>query len=365
MIHKDMMGIQLDPAALMNEVNEVQQKIRQGMEHLGSMKDAEILIGTTPHETVFQMDKVRLIKYEPTGGECLERPLLINYALVNRPNMVDLQEDRSLVKNLLNLGITVYLIDWGYPSRADRCLTLEDYINGYIDACVEFVREAHNMEKINLLGICQGGVMATCYTALHQEKIANLITMVMPVDFHITPDEIGGLLNCWMKDADVDLMVDTLGNMPGDVMNFGYLLLKPYALGVQKYVEMVDILDKPKALTNFMRMEKWIFDSPDQAGEAFRSFNKQFYVENKFIKGEVMIGDQRIDLGTITLPVLNIYAEQDHLVPPKSTLALGKYIGSKDYTVQSFPVGHIGMYVSGKVQQSLPPTIATWLKERT
>ncbi|MBL7978017.1 MAG: class III poly(R)-hydroxyalkanoic acid synthase subunit PhaC [Bacteroidetes Order II. Incertae sedis bacterium] len=364
MIHKVMMGIQLDPAAVMNEVNEVRQKINLGIGHLGKMKESEIKIGPTPYETVFQMDKVRLFKYTPTVSGKTTIPLLISYALVNRPTMVDLQEDRSLVKNLLDLGVTVYMIDWGYPSRADRCLTLEDYINGYIDACVDHIRDAHNLEKIHLLGICQGGVMATCYTALHQDKIANLITMVMPVDFHIEPDEIGGLLNCWMKDANVDLMVDTLGNMPGDVMNFGYLLLKPYALGVQKYVEMVDVLDKPKALTNFMRMEKWIFDSPDQAGEAFRSFNKQFYVENKFIKGEVMIGEERVDLKNITIPVLNIYAEQDHLVPPKSTLALGNYIGSKDYTVQSFPVGHIGMYVSGKVQQSLPPTIANWLKER-
>jgi polyhydroxyalkanoate synthase len=64
------------------------------------------------------------------------------------------------------------------------------------------------------------------------------------------------------------------------------------------------------------------------------------------------------------MPVLNLYADKDHLVPPSSTLALGQYVGSQDYTVKSFPVGHIGMYVSGKVQRDLPPVIANWLKER-
>jgi polyhydroxyalkanoate synthase len=64
------------------------------------------------------------------------------------------------------------------------------------------------------------------------------------------------------------------------------------------------------------------------------------------------------------MPILNLYAEKDHLVAPASSLALGDYINNEDYTVKSFPVGHIGMYVSGKVQRDLPPAIADWLKSR-
>jgi polyhydroxyalkanoate synthase len=109
-------------------------------------------------------------------------------------------------------------------------------------------------------------------------------------------------------------------------------------------------------------MEKWIFDSPDQAGEAFRQFMKDFYQGNKLIKGEVKIGNKNVDLRNIRMPVLNIYAEQDHLVPPPSSLALEKFCANRHYTVLSFPTGHIGMYVSGKVQRDLPPAIATWLR---
>ena len=64
------------------------------------------------------------------------------------------------------------------------------------------------------------------------------------------------------------------------------------------------------------------------------------------------------------MPVLNLYAKYDHLVPPLSSQALEKYVSSEDYTETCFPAGHIGMYVSSKVQQTLPPQIAEWVKSR-
>ena len=166
------------------------------------------------------------------------------------------------------------------------------------------------------------------------------------------------------ESVDVDLMVQALGNVPGDFLNLEFLMLKPQQLGIQKYLDLPEIMNSENKLLNFLRMEKWIFDSPDQAGETYRQFLKDFYQGNKLIKGEVMIGERQVDLKNVTMPVLNLYAEKDHLVPPASSLALEQYVGSQDYTARSFPVGHIGMYVSGRVQRDLPPVIANWLKER-
>jgi len=163
---------------------------------------------------------------------------------------------------------------------------------------------------------------------------------------------------------DIDLMVDAMGNIPGDFLNLEFLELKPLQLGYQKYLDFPDIMEDESKLVNFLRMEKWIFDSPDQAGESYRQFLKDFYQQNKLIKGEVMLGDKRVDLHNLTMPILNLYADKDHLVPPASSLALGNYIGTSDYTACAFPVGHIGMYVSGKVQRDLPPAISDWLKAR-
>ena len=356
----------LNPHETARELIDLNQKVLKGMENLGRIREQDIQGGASPKEEIYREDSLVLYRFTPMVDRPFPIPILIVYALVNRPYMVDLQEDRSLVRNLLKLGMDVYLIDWGYPSRADRWLTLDDYINGYVDNCVDVVRERHGGGPINILSICQGGTLSLCYTALHPTKVKNLITMVTPVDFHVKE----GFANLWAgcdagtQGMNIDALVDAFGNIPGEFMNLGFLMMKPFQLGVGKYIEMIDILDNEEKLRNFLRMEEWIFDSPDQAGEAYRQFMKDFYQGNKLIKGEVKIGGKPVDLGKILGPVLNVYAEEDHLVPPPSSIALQRYIGSTDYTLRSFPVGHIGMYVSGKVQRDLPPTIAQWLKER-
>jgi polyhydroxyalkanoate synthase len=356
--------IKFTPEQTIQELVDLNRKVLNGIETLGRIREEDIQVGVSAKEAVYREDKVILYHYTPLVEQRFPIPLLVVYALVNRPYMVDIQEDRSLIRKLLNLGIDVYLIDWGYPSRGDRWLTLEDYIDGYINNCVDFLSDRHGLDKINVLGICQGGTFSLCYASLYPEKVQKLITMVTPVDFHVQD----GLLNRWSgcsvgaQSVDIDLMVDALGNIPGSFLNAGYLMLKPYLLGVQKYLDVIDLMDNETELLNFLRMEKWIFDSPDQAGEAFRQFMKDFYQGNKLIKGEVKIGNKNVDLRNIRMPVLNIYAEQDHLVPPASSLALEKFCANRDYTVLSFPTGHIGMYVSGKVQRDLPPAIATWLR---
>jgi|LakMenEpi03Aug12_release.lakeMendotaPanAssembly.Ray.scaffolds.fasta_scaffold19440_6 polyhydroxyalkanoate synthase len=349
-----------------HEYVELTKKVVKGIENLSNLTEEDIQIGVTPKEAIYQEDKIVLYRFKPVVEHPLAIPVLIVYALVNRPYMVDLQADRSLVANLLKLGIDVYLIDWGYPTRSDRWLTLDDYLNGYINNCVDVIRERHHLPKINLLGVCQGGTFSLCYAAIYPEKVKNLIVMVAPVDFHQPETLLNARGGCTIgaEAVDIDLMVDALGNIPGDFLNLEFLMLKPLQLSYQKYLDMPEIMESEDKLVNFLRMEKWIFDSPDQAGETYRQFLKDFYQGNKLIKGEIVIGDRAVHLSNLTMPILNLYAEKDHLVAPASSLALGDYINNEDYTVKSFPVGHIGMYVSGKVQRDLPPAIADWLKSR-
>jgi polyhydroxyalkanoate synthase len=353
-----MMNFDMRPDAVMQELMGYSQKLSHGIRNLTEV--GEISTGVTPKTAVYSEDKLTLFRFNPPADKVQNRtPLLIVYALVNRPYMTDIQENRSTVKGLLDAGQDVYLIDWGYPDRADRYLTLDDYINGYIDRCVDVMRQRHKVDKVNILGICQGGTMSLCYAAMHPDKVKNLITMVTPVDFQ-TPDN---MLSHWVQQVDVDMLVDTLGNVPGEMLNWTFLNLKPYQLMGQKYLGLLDTLDDPEALKNFLRMEKWIFDSPDQAGETFRQFIKDFYQGNKLLKGGLEIGAP-VSLKNVTMPVLNIYAEQDHLVPPDASRAMRGRVGTKDYTELSFPGGHIGIYVSGKAQKTVPPAIGKWLDER-
>ena len=350
--------LNITPQSLALEAGELRRKLAAGIDTLRQLDDVDF--GVTEREEVWRDGKVVLYRFRGATAPTARVPILVCYALVNRPYMVDLQEDRSLVKNLLARGEDIYIIDWGYPDRSDRFLNLEDYIERFIGGAVDHLRQAHGLPSINLLGICQGGVFSLCYASLHPQKVRNLITMVTPVDFH-TADN---MLSNWTREVDVDQLVDTLGNIPADMMNVTYLMLKPWRLFAQKYVGMVDILDSPGAMEDFLRMEKWIFDSPDQAGEAFREFTTQFFQGNRFVTGGARIGDQEVHLGLVEMPILNIYAEQDHLVPPDASRALRALVGTDDYTELSFRGGHIGIYVSGRAQKEVPDTIHGWLAQR-
>ncbi|HWK50131.1 MAG TPA: class III poly(R)-hydroxyalkanoic acid synthase subunit PhaC [Steroidobacter sp.] len=353
-------------AELAAVTNDFMRRMSQGLAALANAGD--VTIGSSAKDAVFTEDKVTLYRYRPSEVVAPENrvrtPLLISYALVNRPYMMDLQTDRSLIRGLLQRGVDVYLIDWGYPDGADRYLALEDYVLRYLPHCVDFVRQASGLDRINLLGVCQGGSMSLCYAALHPQRLRNLITMVTPVDFH-TPEN---LLTKWAKHVDVDALVAASGNVSGDALNALFVSLMPFRLNSQKYVDLLHQLNDPNtsgaALENFLRMEKWIFDSPDQAGEMFRQFLTLFVQQNRLKNGTLQVGGRPVDLQQITMPLLNIYALQDHLVPPSSSKPLGELTGSTDYSTHEFQGGHIGIYVSGTAQRQIPDRIAGWLRER-
>lgn len=347
------------------------RKYQIGMELL--LEPPQYSIAATPSEVVYTEDKVRLLHYIPTAAKVMPVPILIVYALVNRYYILDLQPDKSVVKKLLDEGFDVYILDWGYPSGPERYLTLDDYVNGYIDNAVDKIREIAKADKITLMGVCQGGTFSVMYTALHQEKIKNLITLVAPVDF----DTDKGLLHIWAKNLDVDKIVDYYGIVPGDFLNGGFLLTDPFRLMFDKYVNLFEKIDcnhlddqectlgNRETVSNFLRMEKWIFDSPDQGGETYRQFIKDFYQKNLLIKNKMQLGGKKINLKDINVPLLNIMAQYDHLVPNEATKPLNDAVSSTDKEMLIFPTGHIGIFVGSRSQKEVCPQIAQWLRPRS
>ena len=354
---------QFDIQKSMEQVAAMQGKMAKGIEILMNMKPEDAASDLLEKDEVMHIGKMRLFHYKPTvsGRKLSKVPTLITYALVNRQYMMDIQPDRSVIKSFLDGGMDVYVIDWGYPTGEDMYMSMDDYINWYMDDSVDFIRKASKQDKINLLGVCQGGTFSTIYTALHPDKIKNLVTMVVPIDF-ATDD---ALLFRWGKHMNIDSLVDAYGVVPGDTMNIAYLILKPLDLTMNKYVGMIDKMDDPEFMANFIRMEKWVFDSPDQAGENLRQFIKDLYQGNKLVKGELELGGKKVDLKNITMPVLCACAEKDHLVPLSASRPFIDAVGSNDSQFISFKTGHIGMYVSSKSQKEIAPKIIEWVKARS
>ena len=363
-------ALAITPASVTKELEAARDKLSRGLKKLAEFSEDDLAIATVPREEVYREDMVRLYRCKPTVDKPHGIPVLVVYALVGRFQMIDLEAERSFVRKLLASGLDVYFVDWGLPARAQRWLTMDDYVSGYLDHCVDVVRELSGSEQVNLLGICQGGVFTTCYAALFPAKVRNLALTVTPIDFHgdkKEPQTGAGYVNRWtraLSPQDIDDLVDAYGSAPGSMIGFAFLMMNPVSNLTKYTIDLVDVLDDDAKLLNFLRMERWIADRPDHPGEVLRQWLKDLYQDNKLIKNELRLGDRTIDLRDITMPVLNIYATGDTVIPVSCSKGVGRYFGTGDYTEVPVPGGHIGTFVGGKAQKILAPTLAEWINAR-
>ncbi|MFA9426521.1 class III poly(R)-hydroxyalkanoic acid synthase subunit PhaC [Natronorubrum sp. A-ect3] len=337
------------------------EKSQVAPERTETLENAEV--GQTPSEVVYEENKLKLLHYEPMTEEQHDVPILIVYALINKPYILDLQPDRSVVQTLLEAGFDVYLIDWGEPSKLDRQLSLDDYVNRYIDNCVDVVSERSGEEKVNILGYCMGGTMSAMYASLHPEKVQNLALMAAGLCF--AGD--GGVLELWGSEEfyDPETVTDTFGNVPAEFLDVGFALMDPVANNVTKYVRFYENMDDEDFVENFARMERWLDEGIDVAGVVYEEFIRDIYQENKLINNELYLDGKHVDLENIDMPLLQIVAEYDHLIPPEASKPFNEFVSSDDTEVLEFATGHIGMSVSSRSHDELWPDVCEWFEARS
>ncbi len=322
-----------------------------------------VRVGVTPSDTVYRENKLRLLHYRSDVPKVYETPLIVVFALVNRPYILDLRPGKSVVERFLDRGFDVYNVDWGVPSRSDRHLDLNDYVRRYLDHVVDDVRERSGCSQVNVLGYCMGGSLSAMYTALHPDKVKNLILMAAPVDW----SRKDSLLSVW-TDAeyfDVDKMLEVYGNAPAEWLQSSFQMLKPVQNFLSKPINFYKRMEDEKFLEDFFAMETWLNDNIPIAGETFRQFVKNCFQRNELINGKLDIGGRRVDFKEITCPILNLTAEHDHLVPCGQSLPFNDAVGSTDRKSVRFPAGHIGLSVGSKAHRELWPMTCDWLAERS
>ncbi|MCX8175629.1 MAG: class III poly(R)-hydroxyalkanoic acid synthase subunit PhaC [Candidatus Bathyarchaeota archaeon] len=321
-----------------------------------TMSGIEADVWQSPFDVIHKNGIFRLLHYRPMVENVAPVPVLIVYAFINRPYIMDLQPDRSIVRRFLENGLNIYMIDWGYPSRIHKFLDIEDYID-YIDTSMDIVSRETSQNKVTLHGYCLGGTLSTIYAALHPEKVKNLVIQATPIKF-----DIEGTINLWAKHINPDKIVDALGNAPGFFLNVAFLMANPINLVYGKYV---GLMEEKVDTQNFLRMEKWVFDSPDVPGEVYRRYIKEWYQQDLLIKGEFKVRGQRVNLKRIDMPLLILLGEHDHIAPPASSIPLLDAVSSSDKEVMALPVGHIGLSVSSKAHKEFWPKVCDWLKKRS
>jgi polyhydroxyalkanoate synthase len=337
------------------------RKVNNMPQVIAAAKNARV--GATPTESVYRRDRLQLLRYAAGPGKKYETPLLVVFALVNRPYILDLREGKSVVAHFVNAGFDTYNLDWGVPTSADRHLGMKEYIEGYMDDVVDRLRAFTGSDRVNILGYCMGGSMSAIYTALNPDKVENLILMAAPVDW----SDKSHLLAKWTEPDvfDVDKLIDVCGNAPAEMLQQSFLMLKPVSNLVEKYINFYENMENEKFLETFFAMEAWLNDNIPVAGEMFREFVKHCMQQDQLMQGKLRVGERTVNLGDITCPLLNLTAEQDHLVPCGQSLTLNDKVGSEDEMSMVFPAGHIGLAVGRRAHSELWPQVCDWLKKRS
>jgi polyhydroxyalkanoate synthase subunit PhaC len=338
------------------EANRRLEKVRNVLHTAGSIE-----VGETPNEVLVEKRAYRLLHYQQMVSKTARTPVLVVYALINRSYVLDLQPDKSWIRSLLSQGFDVYLIDWKAPTAADKYVSFDDYVNCYIDDCVEVVLKKNKVDKLTLHGYCMGGTMSTMYTTLHQDKVRNLSVIAPVIDGQKDFTVIGNLA----KNMDVDTMQQVIGNLQSEQLYALYSTLKPFKQGINKYLNLLQNVDNEEFVSNFLRLEKWLYDTPPIAGETFRQWITDIYQKNLLVKNEMKLSDKIVDLSTIKVPLLNVIADEDHLVSPECSASLNDVVSSTDKRLMRFHTGHVGLIASLYSQNNVLPKVGQWLMARS
>lgn len=344
-----------------NIIEEYQVFLKNFKKTIEILKTKKVVDESTPYEVIKENRHYRLLHYIPLVSKPFKTPILIVYALINKSYILDLQQDKSWIRSLLTQGFDIYLIDWQSPSYIDKFITLEDYIDYFMDDCVNIVRKRANVDKITLHGYCMGSTLSAIYAATHTDKVKNLVTLA-PV-FDTAQDNT--IIGTFSKNIDVDRIFDVVGNLPVEYLFACFQSSKPFKQGIDKYINLVNRINDDKFVQNFLRVENWLYDTPAVPGETFRQWVKDIYQKNLLIHDGIKIGNKKIELSKINIPVLNVIAEKDHIVSPGCSRALNDKVSSTDKTIMMFPTGHVGLIASSYSQKNVLPKIGEWLKKRS
>ncbi len=330
-----------------------------------------VRIARTDRDIIRREGKRTLSRYRPLDGAGRSLgPVLICHGLIGRQTMTDLLPERSAVRQLLAAGADVFVLDWGSADIADHQIGLNHIVRTILPEMIEAACTEADTEQLVLMGICQGGTLALCHAALDARRLKGLILAVAPFDFHADvhdADPAHGLINHWLRALDpndLERLVALEGNLSGELLGAVFNQLNPVRTLSKYAVEMLQTAADPAAFRIFMAMEKWLADRPDIPGRLAREWLIDFYQLNVLARNNLRIGGQPVRPGDIDLPILNIFATADHIVPPPCTRALANILpDGSNYSELALPTGHVGLFVSERAQTLLVPQIVRWLRQ--
>ncbi|MBI4610460.1 MAG: alpha/beta fold hydrolase [Candidatus Rokubacteria bacterium] len=321
----------------------------------------ESAVGLTPREEIYRKGKARLYRYESSRRH--RTPLLFVPNLgISRPYIFDLLSGGSFVEHMTRAAFDFYLLDWGVFGPEDNYLTVDDCVTRILPRMARRVLESSSAQELSVLGYCMGAPLSASFLALHPEvPVKNFINMAGPIDFSKS-----GLFGRWLdrKYFDVDGFVDTLGQIPPEMIKTGFKLLKP-TMDLSAGLNLWWNLWNDDYVKGFRALNKWANEYVGFPGEFFRQWVKEFYQENRLVRGELRLGGRAVRLETIRAPLLVVGAKEDYIAPPGCVRALIDAVGSRDKEYVELPGGHISLIAGRGASTYCWPKVSGWLAPRS
>ncbi len=341
------------------EIDRHVRRVRNVTELLTAPKDPAI--GQSPRTEVYRKHKARLFYYH--GPRKHETPILFVPNLgISRPTIFDLRPKASFIEYMCQQGFAFYLLDWGVFGPEDDHLTFADCATRTLPRVAHKVLQHAEARECSIVGYCMGTPLAVSFLGTHPEfPVRNFVNLAGPVDF----SEIG-LFGCWLnrKYFDIDKLVDTMGQMPSEMVQLGFKLLRP-TMDMSTGLNLWWNGWNEQYLEGFTALNKWAGEYVPFPGEFFRQWVRDFYQGNHLARGDLQLAGLPVSTERITCPLLVVGARDDNIAPPPSVKALMTLVGSTDTEYVELSGGHISLIAGRRASTDCWPRVAEWLGSRS
>jgi polyhydroxyalkanoate synthase len=356
----------MSQASFVTEPVDAMNAMEEMLRRLTKVMTTKAAIAQTPKETIWTLNKAKLYRYVPVvpGEKRHPVPLLLVFALMNRPYILDLRPGHSFVEFMVRQGYDVYLLDWGSPGPEDKNLKFDDYVLDYMPRAVRKMKAVSGSEEFSLLGWCIGAILATMYSALHADDgLRNLILLTAPLDF----SNKDMTFKRWIDERyfDVDKVLQAFGNMPAEMIEYGAKALKPVDNYILNYLRLWDNLDNPQIVDAWHAMNTWVTDNVPMAGATWRQLIVDLYRQDRLMQGTMKLRGQLADLSKIRANLLTVIAEGDHITPSCQSEPIMHKVSSKDKELFRVRGGHIGIMAGSGASKTTWPHLEQWLGKRS
>jgi polyhydroxyalkanoate synthase len=282
-------------------------------------------LALTPGKVIYQNDLMQLIQYAPTTEKVLKRPLLIVPPWINKFYVLDLNPEKSFIRWAVEQGLTVFVISWVNPHTALARKSFEDYMREGPLAALDVIKTATGESKVHAIGYCVGGTLLSvtlAYMAAKRDKrIASATLFAAQVDFTHAGD-----LKIFVDEDQIEMLerrMAEVGYLEGRQMASAFNLMRSHEL-IWPYV-----------VNNYLKGKKplpfdllyWNSDATRMPAANHSFYLRNCYLENKLSRGEMVIGDEKLDVSKVTIPIYNLATREDHIAPAKSVFLGSKFFG--------------------------------------